>query len=114
MTMLIIVVGVFALFTIHSCSDNKSRLRGLNQLCYQIDYYKKGRFPLCLEYDDYGCWCGPGGSGAPVDGADTCCMHHDHCYDDIIANGTCNPYTAQYHWTPGKCCKFIVFIPLHN
>jgi len=76
---------------------------GLNELCDQIDYYEKRDWINCLRYDDYGCWCGPGGSGPPVDGADTCCRGHDHCYDRILANGTCNPYIAQYHFKDGKC-----------
>lgn len=42
---------------------------GLNELCEQMDYYQKSPLLSCLRYDDYGCWCGPGGSGKPVDGA---------------------------------------------
>jgi len=42
---------------------------GLNELCEQMDYYQKSSLLSCLLYDDYGCWCGPGGSGKPVDGA---------------------------------------------
>ena len=35
----------------------------LNQLCKMIDFYDKLKVGLeCLAYNDYGCWCGPGGS----------------------------------------------------
>jgi hypothetical protein len=29
----------------------------------------------------HGNWCGPGGSGAPKDSVDACCMNHDKCFD---------------------------------
>lgn len=53
--------------------------------------------PLILK--DYGCYCGLGGMGYPVDAIDRCCMVHDHCYDST----PCHPaltYFLPYNW---KC-----------
>ena len=33
----------------------------LLELCAQMDYFSKDWYFHCLKYDDYGCWCGPGG-----------------------------------------------------
>ncbi|XP_004208832.1 basic phospholipase A2 BFPA isoform X1 [Hydra vulgaris] len=76
---------------------------GLNELCELIDFYSKKEFFHCFAYDEYGCWCGPGGSGKPVDKADGCCKRHDHCYDRILSKKECNPYIAQYSFDKDKC-----------
>ncbi|XP_015750076.1 PREDICTED: basic phospholipase A2 taipoxin alpha chain-like [Acropora digitifera] len=33
-----------------------------------------------FNYNGYGCYCGLGGYGHPVDGLDRCCQVHDNCY----------------------------------
>ncbi|KAK5984271.1 Phospholipase A(2) [Trichostrongylus colubriformis] len=56
--------------------------------------------PLC--YNNYGCWCGVGGSHEPVDDIDRCCMHHDKCYDDAVDKKLCFDvaweYIDSYRW----------------
>ncbi|EYC33065.1 hypothetical protein Y032_0002g581 [Ancylostoma ceylanicum] len=55
-----------------------------------------------LIYNNYGCWCGSGGSNEPVDEIDRCCMIHDKCYDALVDNKTCcstiNEYVSTYDW----------------
>jgi len=87
---------------------------GLNQLCWLIDEYEHLSYPEeCVMYGLYGCWCGPGGSGSPVDGTDRCCHRHDLCYDVIIAKHSLSPYRTQYNYK-NKTCTDAVGTMLHD
>ncbi|XP_020614782.1 phospholipase A2 A2-actitoxin-Cgg2a-like [Orbicella faveolata] len=73
-----------------------------------------------FDYIGYGCWCGIGGKGTPVDNVDRCCRSHDLCYENTKASNVCPfnlatylmPYStescticepASYYWFWGKC-----------
>ncbi|XP_048391350.1 basic phospholipase A2 PA-12C-like [Stegostoma tigrinum] len=62
-----------------------------------------GRWLSRLDYFDYGCYCGFGGHGRPLDAVDRCCWQHDLCYGKIESDGKCRwfeyPYWTQYSWS---------------
>uniref|UniRef100_A0A3B4T4V6 Phospholipase A2 n=1 Tax=Seriola dumerili TaxID=41447 RepID=A0A3B4T4V6_SERDU len=54
-----------------------------------------------LRYSDYGCWCGFGGRGTPLDEVDMCCKVHDKCYERSRKTPGCTaiadlPYVLVY------------------
>ncbi|CAG5920544.1 unnamed protein product [Menidia menidia] len=57
-----------------------------------------------LIYNEYGCWCGFGGSGTPVDDVDRCCRVHDKCYEASRKIPGCSgiselPHIIDYDFT---------------
>nr|Q45Z26.1 RecName: Full=Acidic phospholipase A2 5; Short=svPLA2; AltName: Full=Phosphatidylcholine 2-acylhydrolase 5; Short=PLA-5; Flags: Precursor [Tropidechis carinatus]AAZ22658.1 PLA-5 precursor [Tropidechis carinatus] len=89
-----------------------ARPLNLYQFGNMIQCANHGRRPT-WHYMDYGCYCGKGGSGTPVDELDRCCQTHDDCYGEAEKLPACNymmsgPYynTYSYECNDGELtCK---------
>uniref|UniRef100_A0A4W2H632 Phospholipase A2 n=1 Tax=Bos indicus x Bos taurus TaxID=30522 RepID=A0A4W2H632_BOBOX len=53
--------------------------------------------PALKYYGFYGCYCGWGGHGTPMDGTDWCCWKHDHCYAQMETQD-CDVLTQAYRY----------------
>ncbi|XP_077864299.1 basic phospholipase A2-like [Saccoglossus kowalevskii] len=58
-----------------------------------------------LGFVGYGCYCGLGGGGDPVDAIDTCCQSHDECYGGLQEDQclTMSVYLEGYEYEHDGC-----------
>ncbi|XP_055890598.1 basic phospholipase A2-like isoform X1 [Biomphalaria glabrata] len=63
-------------------SEHHIEKRHLLQMCELISKYTNRS---CLEYNNYGCFCGLGNTATHtgVDDVDNCCRLHDQCYGQV-------------------------------
>ncbi|XP_074047931.1 group IIE secretory phospholipase A2-like [Macrotis lagotis] len=54
-----------------------------------------------FNYIEYGCYCGWGGQGKPLDATDRCCQIHDCCYAKL-ENHKCSPKLNWYDFSIKK------------
>ncbi|XP_071485007.1 phospholipase A2, minor isoenzyme-like [Diadema antillarum] len=77
---------LFFLITVCCLSVVKASAISLGQMIAYEDPKIKTLFDAYREYNNYGCYCGLGGKGEPVDPIDCCCWKHDKCYDDLATD----------------------------
>jgi RHS repeat-associated protein len=55
----------------------------------------------------FGRWCGPGGSGPPMNSTDAACQQHDYCYDrnNLTSFSNFGPYNAQLQNCNQQLCN---------
>nr|KAF6444805.1 phospholipase A2 group IIC [Molossus molossus] len=64
-----------------------------------------------FTYYGYGCYCGLGGKGTPVDDTDRCCRAHDCCYEKLKQLG-CQPLLSSYQFHIVN--RTVVWLPSEN
>uniref|UniRef100_A0A8C5QIU0 Phospholipase A2 n=1 Tax=Leptobrachium leishanense TaxID=445787 RepID=A0A8C5QIU0_9ANUR len=97
---LALILAVSSSVLVVSGRQNQRNLLQFRQIIKCTNPHSK---PL-EQYNQYGCYCGFGGTGTPVDELDMCCKIHDNCYGESMTVAGCkfildNPYTEIYSYS---------------
>ncbi|XP_038049130.1 phospholipase A2 AP-PLA2-I-like [Patiria miniata] len=97
--LLVLLAATVALAS--SAAVKKSDVSSVYQFGKFISCYGGAGFFDGLDYNGYGCYCGYGGKGTPLDDTDRCCQVHDNCYGKATAEADCgswDPYVIIYDY----------------
>lgn len=99
MFLLLLLLLIGSIWTLPSSDELNQNRNVVSQFRTMINKVT-GR--SAFDYLGYGCYCGLGGKGIPVDELDECCFLHDQCYDKISTYlqfwNLCSPHLVNYSW----------------
>ncbi len=99
--------------TVPSCCASAQSMdyRALNQFRNMILCVQPDSWPI-LDYADYGCYCGFGGSGTPVDDLDRSWYSHSASHSDEIVEPCQICFTICLIWPVGaaKCTTSVTLM----
>ncbi|CAB4000284.1 Phospholipase A2 [Paramuricea clavata] len=102
--LVLIILSLSTYLSLGTQTDARRYRRNLVEFAKMIAA-ATGRNPL--DYNGYGCYCGVGGFGTPVDNLDRCCQTHDSCYTHLKRGRICQGlqvYFLSYKTSsPLKC-----------
>ncbi|XP_038075338.1 phospholipase A2-like [Patiria miniata] len=91
--LIMLAVVMVSMAIVEAGDDSYTRVRtrrdliGLGNMISSVT--GKGLFGVMTTYNGYGCYCGIGGHGEPVDDVDRCCQTHDQCFT-TAQKGVCS------------------------
>uniref|UniRef100_A0A452I7S2 Phospholipase A2 n=1 Tax=Gopherus agassizii TaxID=38772 RepID=A0A452I7S2_9SAUR len=81
----------------HEAQCSRRGRRSLLELGLTLWCYRQRLQTPLFALNLYGCYCGTGGSGTPLDAVDQCCFLHDCCYRHARVSLECR---GRVKWQP--------------
>ena len=101
LSLLALILGVY-ITSVVGMTEDTEEIRDKRSL-FQLKSMLTCTGSSWLKLYGYGCYCGYGGRGTPVDATDRCCQTHDRCYDRVKRVYKLNGYWTSYRNTCDLC-----------